>query len=70
MRSMTSRRRVLSIGGLANYLEIPENKIAELIQGVGDSQLPAFQVGNECFVDLEEVEDWLLEMLGKLDPSE
>jgi len=53
---------------LADYLEMPENAIRELIHGGGQSRLPAFKVGNRWFIDLEEVEDWLLEMLDKLEP--
>jgi Helix-turn-helix domain len=70
MQPSTSGRRIVSIVGLANYLEMSESDVRELIQGVGDLKLPAFKVGNRWFVDLEEVEDWLLEMLDKLEPSE
>ncbi|MGD0288904.1 MAG: helix-turn-helix domain-containing protein [Candidatus Binataceae bacterium] len=61
-------KRLISIPGLADYLEMPENAIRELIHGGGQSRLPAFKVGNRWFIDLEEVEDWLLEMLDKLEP--
>ena len=68
MRPSTSGKRVVSIIGLANYLEMPESEVRELIQGVGELKLPAFKVGNRWFIDLEEVEDWLLGMLDKLEP--
>jgi excisionase family DNA binding protein len=70
MQPSTSGRRIVSIVGLANYLEISESEVRELIQGIGDLKLPAFKVGNRWFVDLEEVEDWLLGMLDKLEPSD
>jgi len=67
---MASQKRVVSIAGLADYLEMTEGDVRELIQGVGGLKLPAFKVGNRWFVDLEEVEDWLLEMLDTLKPLE
>lgn len=67
MRSITSQKRVISIAGLAKYLEMTESDVRELVQGVGDLKLPAFKVGNRWFVDLEEVEDWLLKMLDKIE---
>ena len=63
---IASGKRLISIPGLADYLEMPENDIRELIHGIGDLKLPAFKVGNRWFVDLEEMEDWLLEMLDNL----
>jgi hypothetical protein len=70
MRPIASRKRVISIPGLADYLELPENDVRELIQGVGHLKMPAFKIGNRWFVDLEEIEDWLLEMLDKVDSFE
>jgi hypothetical protein len=65
MRPTASRKRVISIPRLAIYLELPEDDVRELIQGVGSLKLPAFKVGNRWFADLEEVEDWLLAMLDR-----
>jgi len=66
---IASTKRIVSIPGLADYLELSENDVRALILGVGDLKLPAFKVGNRWFVDLEEVEDWLLTILDKLDHS-
>jgi hypothetical protein len=58
-----SRRRIVTVEQLAEYLGIPQKDLSAVMNRDGNLRLPTFTEGGKTYADLEEVENWLLALL-------
>ena len=50
----------MTIPELAEYLQVPQNTLYRLAKARRDRGFPAFKIGRNWRVNLEQVEEWLL----------
>lgn len=58
-------KRLLTLAELADYLDVFCGDLCELIEDSDDGSLPAVRIGDEWYVPLEDVPDWLLRLPAK-----
>lgn len=58
-------KRLLTFAELADYLDVPSIQLHELIESGDNASFPAIRIGEEWYVPLEDVPDWLLRLSEK-----
>jgi hypothetical protein len=58
-------KRLLTLAELAIYLDVPRAALYELIAHEDNASFPAIRLGDEWYVALEDVPEWLLRLSDK-----
>jgi excisionase family DNA binding protein len=60
-------KQTMTVVELADYLGASPLEVRRLFRLDGKRRFPGFKVGNKWCVKLEDVQDWLLEMMDERD---
>jgi hypothetical protein len=55
-------KRLVTLTKLAAYLDVPSESLLRLIEAEDNGDFPGIRIGDEWFVALEEVPEWLLRL--------
>ena len=58
-------KRLLTLGELAIYLDVSGVELCELIEHEDSQKFPAIRIGDEWYVALDDVPEWLLRLSDK-----
>jgi len=58
-------KRLLTLAELANYLDVSRARLHELLGHEDNANFPATRIGDEWYVALEDVPEWLLRLSDK-----
>jgi hypothetical protein len=53
----------MTLAELGDYLDVSLSDLSQFIEGRGKESFPAILIGDEWFVSLSDVQDWLLQLL-------